>query len=94
MKENKDMMFKQVTCIEHLDDNEGTFSSMINSIKSGHAKDVIYEMLTWLESDFDPFSYDKILNMARDNNETIVYDDFNYLLTANENIIVLYQRIK
>ena len=31
--------------------------------------------------------------MAAENNETIVYDDFNYLLTANNDIIVLYQKI-
>jgi hypothetical protein len=93
MTNNKDLKFNQVTCVEHWEDNEETFASLINSIKSGHSKDVVYEMKSWPKSDLEPLTYHGILHLAEIHNETIVYDDFNYLLTANHDIIVLYQRL-
>lgn len=93
MTNNKETRFIQVTCIEELFDNEETFAPMIESIKSGDAKDVVETMKSWPKSNLEPINYDKILQLALNNDETIVYDDFNYLLTANEDIIVLYQRL-
>ena len=85
--------FNQVTCVEHWKDNNKEFNKLMDYIKAGHAKDVVYEMKNWPKSDLDPIPYDEILHLAGEHNETIVYDDFNYLLSANDNIIVLYQRI-
>ena len=86
-------MFKQLTSIEHLQDNEETFMRLIENIKEGHGKEVFLEMNTWPKSDREPLSYSDILMFAN-YGETIVYDDFKHLITANEDVITLYQRIE
>ena len=88
---NKDRL-NQVTCIERLDDNAVYFDKLTKNIQCGRADEAVRDMVGWnAVSDLDPFTYSRILDMAKDMNERIVYDDGNYLLTANSVIIVLYQ---
>ena len=93
MAKNNDIQFMQVTSMEHWDDNETFFNSLMDKIKHGESNYVVEILKTFPKSDLDPIYYSEILHMAGDCNETIVYDDFNYLLAANDDIMVLYQRI-
>lgn len=90
---NKDIKFKQVTSMEHWDDNETFFNSLMDKVKQGESKYAVEILKTLPKSDLEPITYQVILRLAGENNETIVYDDFNYLLAANDDIMVLYQRI-
>ena len=90
---NKDIKFKQVTSMEHWDDNETFFNSLMDKVKQGESKYAVEILKTLPKSDLEPITYQEILRLTGENNETIVYDDFNYLLAANDDIMVLYQRI-
>lgn len=90
---NKDIKFKQVTSMEHWNDNETFFNSLMDKVKQGESKYAVEILKTLPKSDLEPITYQVILRLAGENNETIVYDDFNYLLAANDDIMVLYQRI-
>lgn len=94
MAKNKDIQLRQVTSMEHWDDNGAFFNSLIDKIQQGESKYAVEMLKTLPKSNLDPISYGDILHMAEENNETIVYDDFNYLLAANDDIMVLYQRVK
>lgn len=89
----KDILFKQVTSIECWDDNKQFFQPLFDLIKMGHPKDIVMEMTSWPKSNCEPVHYSSILQCAANHNEYIVYYDYNYLLVANEDILVLYQKI-
>lgn len=91
---NKNDKLQQITCIEKLDDNKDTFDQLTGMIKNGIAGSAVREMLSWgAKSDLDPYTYENILGAASQFNERIVYDDGEYVLTANNTMIVLYQYI-
>ena len=88
----KNDKLKQITCIENLEENGETFDQLTGMIKNGVAGSAVREMLSWgAVSDLDPYTYQNILDSASNFNERIVYDDGEYVLTANEDNIVLYQ---
>ena len=83
---------KQIMSIERLDDNAHYFDHYTDMIKCGHPWNVVCEMRdTKSPSDLDPYTYEQILESAKKFNERIVFDNGDYLLTANNTIIVLYQ---
>ena len=90
----RETTFKQVTSVERLEDNDKIFNIYLSMISLGNSKELVKEMLTWAKSDLDPMTYGDIIGMAENNNESIVYYDFRYLVAANDNIIVLYERIE
>ena len=92
MTKNKEIPFVQVTCIERLDDNKSIFDYFIRLIELGYANKVVEEMNTWPKSDLEAVTYGALLRYEKECDESIVYDDSNYILTANEDIVVLYQR--
>jgi hypothetical protein len=90
---NKDKV-RQIFSIELLDDNAQYFNHYTDMIKCGHPWNVVCELRKVsenAESDLDPYTYEEILNIAKQHNERIVFDNGDYLLTANDTIIVLYQ---
>lgn len=93
MTKNNDIRLLQVTSMEHWDDNDEFFSSLMDKIQQGESMYVVEILKTFPKSDLDPIYYSEILHMAGEHNETIVYDDFKFLLAANNDIMVLYQRI-
>jgi hypothetical protein len=90
---NKDKV-RQIFSIEKLDDNAQYFNHYTDMIKCGHPWNVVCELRKVsenAESDLDPYTYEQILESAKQFNERIVFDNGDYLLTANDTIIVLYQ---
>ena len=90
---NKDKV-RQIFSIELLDDNAQYFNHYTDMIKCGHPWNVVCDLLKVsenAESDLDPYTYEQILESAKQFNERIVFDNGEYLLTANDTIIVLYQ---
>ena len=84
-------LLNQVTSIELLDDNKETFNDLLDKIKNGASAEVVDEMDSWWHSDRDIMTYKDILRSAEELNERIVFDNYDYLLTASNNIITLYQ---
>lgn len=88
---NKNLLI-QVTCIERLDDNAAVFDKLQTNIKYGRGDEVAREMSGFPKSDLDPFTYDEIRSNPHYYAERIVFDNGQYVITNNENsIIVLYE---
>lgn len=88
---NKNLLI-QVTSIERLDDNAAVFDKLQANIKYGRGDEVAREMSGFPKSDLDPFTYDEIRSNPHYYAERIVFDDGQYVITNNENsIIVLYE---
>ena len=84
--------FIQLTSVECWDDNGKEFNRLLDKIEHGEANYVVEILKTYPKSDRDTIKYKDILTWAAYDGENIVYYDFNYLLTANNNIMVLYKR--
>lgn len=88
---NKNLLI-QVTSIERLDDNAAVFDKLQTNIKYGRGDEVAREMSGFPKSDLDPFTYDEIRSNPHYYAERIVFDNGQYVITNNENsIIVLYE---
>ena len=90
---NKKRYLNQVSSTENCDVNGIWFEGLLKDIKKGRSDLVVGQMLTIRPSDVATTSYDEILKSAGRLNERIVFDDGHYLLTANEDIIVLYEYV-
>ena len=52
---------EQVTCIENIESHGEVFDKFLECIKTGEAKKVVFEMLSWgCRSDLDPYTYENI----------------------------------
>jgi hypothetical protein len=85
--------FRQVTSIELVNDGDIFFNGLLMTIRIGKQKEVVNTLKQLPKSDVEDKTYKDILSLAEINGEYIVYDDFHYLLSANDGIIVLYERI-
>ena len=88
---NKNLLI-QVTSIERLDDNAAVFDKLQTNINYGRGDEVAREMSGFPKSDLDPYTYEQILESAKQFNERIVFDNGQYVIANKENsIIVLYE---
>jgi hypothetical protein len=83
----------QVSSIENLEENGTFFDDLVKAIKKGLAYLVVDKMVTIPHSDRDTLSYNDILDSAKRVNERIVFDNGQYLLTASDDIITLYEYV-
>jgi hypothetical protein len=83
----------QVSSIENLEENGTFFDDLVKAIKKGLAYLVANEMVAIPHSDRDTLSYNDILDSAKTLNERIVFDNGQYLLTASDDIITLYEYV-
>lgn len=88
---NKNLLI-QVTSIERLDDNAAVFDKLQNNIKYGRGDEVAREMSGFPKSDLDPYTYENVLESAKQFDERIVFDNGEHVL-ANKNgqLIILYE---
>ena len=88
---NKNLLI-QVTSIERLVDNAAVFDKLQTNINYGRGDEVAREMSGSPRSDLDPYTYEQILESAKQFNERIVFDNGQYVIANKENsIIVLYE---
>ena len=88
---NKNLLI-QVTSIERLDDNAAVFDKLQTNINYGRGDEVAREMSGSSRSDLDPYTYEQILESAKQFNERIVFDNGQYVIANKENsIILLYE---